>query len=149
MDSCLAFMVFPFTYWFSDMFIEGVVRDLPVAQAPQQHQCGGNNVEGVQQPNGARREVEDVERMHCIGHIGGGDVAYAVGLKVLGAHSFEEHGQHAGGEKHCGNGAGKQWNVHNAKLWGQPVPPRRQKDAFVCTPHGYFCAPSPESQLRR
>ncbi|ABM09815.1 hypothetical protein AAur_2872 [Paenarthrobacter aurescens TC1] len=109
-------MFCPFSYWFSDWFIESVVRDLPVAQAPQEHEGGSNNVEGVQQPNGARREVKDIERMHCIGHVGGGDVADAVGLKVLGAHSFEKHGQHAGCKKHCGYGAGKQWNVHNAKL---------------------------------
>ena len=67
---------------------------------PEEHESRCHDVEAVQGPDRAGRQLKDVDAVHCVADIGQHQVAPAVGVEFLGAGRLDQHGQRAHGEEH-------------------------------------------------
>ncbi len=68
------------------------MRQAFIMYVPDQHQAGSHKVIGVQEPDGAGRQPEYIDRIDEIANIAQQDITQAVGGQVLGAESLGEHG---------------------------------------------------------
>jgi hypothetical protein len=77
--------------------------DGAIAQVPVEHQRRADHVERVQEPDRPRRQVEDVDGVHHVAHVGQGDVAEAVRRQIARTQRLAKHRQHAAGENDAGD----------------------------------------------
>jgi hypothetical protein len=67
---------------------------------PEEHESRCDDVEAVQGPDRAGRQLKDVDAVHCVTDVGQHQVAPAVGVEFLGARGLDQHWQRADGEQH-------------------------------------------------
>src|SRR5829696_7030234 len=71
-----------------------------VTEMPDEHKTRGDDVEGMKGPDGAGRQLQDVDAVHRVAHIGQHEVSAAVGGEHLRARGLDQHGQGAHREQH-------------------------------------------------
>jgi hypothetical protein len=66
---------------------------------PDEHQTRRDDIEGMKGPDGAGRQLQNVDAVHRVAYIGQHEVAAAVGVELFGARGLDQHGQGAQGEQ--------------------------------------------------
>jgi hypothetical protein len=66
---------------------------------PEEHQSRYDDVEGVESPDRAGRQLKHVDAVHRVARISQYEVATAVGTQFLGARRLDQHGQRADSEQ--------------------------------------------------